>query len=243
LEKYLISLNDLINIHRYMSVGKLVNGLIHNLNGPLHSLGIEMDVLSHYLSKQGGTSEPMMNIANRLKRMDEEFENLTRLIRLSASRIDLLQEDTEYFSLNHFLDQGLEFMKANLYYKHEVRTSLELTGDLPSIKNPPEKLPLGLAWFIQDLVEELEKRKIHSLQIQSFMHESCPSLRFVTGGETFFHRLDDILRGNPQTGIESGLDDLGLSLAVKVLLSAGVRIDTGVQDRESQVTLTFPGTA
>lgn len=244
MERLQIPTSELIEIYRFMSVGKLINGLIHNLNGPLHSLGMEMDVLNHLLHapKKRPGSELIEDISGRLKRMDEQFENLARLIRLSASRMDVSDEHAVYLHLNPFLSQEVEFLKANLYFKHEVRIDLRLAEDIPSFKRPPENLALGLSWFLQGVVEEIERGEMKGLAVETRKVEAGVSVRIEMEGGALSDRFGRVLNPSGEESRDGRIDgaDLGMLLALKVLRSSGVDIRSESLNRGPAFTLTIP---
>ena len=42
-----ISLKDLVKLYEFASIGKVINGLLHNLNGPLQNLGMYIELMNH----------------------------------------------------------------------------------------------------------------------------------------------------------------------------------------------------
>ena len=237
-----ISLEQLIELYSSVSIGKLINGLIHNLNSPLHSLGIEMDMIQHLVVKKGQAEDELLkSISSRLKRVDEEFENLNSLIRLTASRADLTQNFSGYFNLNHFLEQELQFMKANLYFKHNVQTTLRLAEGLPSFRDLPENLALGFSWFIQGLVEELERQRLTTLSVESVKGETSAGVRFtIEGGEMSEEFMDTLTSDLPSLKHFVIQDtDMSALLSVFVLRSCGVSIETHAQPNNTKIRLFF----
>jgi hypothetical protein len=224
-----------------MSIGKLVDGLIHNLNGPLHSLGIEMDMMHHLFLKDAEPSQELVDtITTRLKRMDQEFESLNRLIRVTAARVDLLKNLSEYLHLNSFLLQELEFLQSNLYFKHNVETSLDLARELPALKNTRKDLGLALAWFMQGLVEELERQELRHLRVETQNREPEQLIRFCMSGTPSQTFTDVIASGeNALRNLDSNTNELFMPLALATFCSGGVATQTEFRPSESTLTLVF----
>ena len=85
-----IPLNDLTKIYKLATLGKVIGGLIHNLNGPLQNLGLDIEMTNHLLNnKLPLDNDGINNILNRLKRMGEEFEKIDQLIKASISYYQL----------------------------------------------------------------------------------------------------------------------------------------------------------
>lgn len=161
-----------VQAHRLMSMGKLVHGLIHNLNSPLQNLGMDMDMIGFSLEKQGASAEDLPSrIKDRLDRMEAEFEEINRLIRAAASRMEADAEE-DYLSLEDFLDQEMEFLKANLYFKHHVETRLELDQPLPMLSSLAPGVPEALRSMLEAVVEDMERQGMTAFTLKASDCES-----------------------------------------------------------------------
>lgn len=242
MDSFQISLNGLIELYRFMSIGKLVNGLIHNLNGPLHSLGIEMDVMNHLvLKKTESRQELIENIKARLTRMDDEFENLNLLIRMAAARLDLAEYCSHQLDINTFVQQELEFLRANLFFKHHVKTTLQLDKTLTTLRGLPERLAEGFAWFIHGLVEEMERQKLQTLTVMTTLGESTPVVQFTLEGGGLSERTKLLLETDPSSFDNFRVEnlDLGMLLGVVLLKSNGASIEPVYKLAASEITVTI----
>ena len=132
-----LSLNDLTQLFNLASLGKVTGGLIHNINGPLQNIGLDVE-MSQYMLRKEGESNGSSNIMVRLKRIEEELERLNSIIKTASSKITLSEDNLHNF--NEYLDQELFFLHTNLYYKHNVESSLELTEQSPLMNHLPEKI-------------------------------------------------------------------------------------------------------
>ena len=129
MEALQVPVDDLARLCHLASLGKLLGGLIHNLNSPLHSLGMQMDVMQHVILKKSEISKDVSeNLSKRITRMNEEFENLNNQIRIAGMRADLQETPVKRLDINHFLHEEIEFLKTNLYFKHNVETTMEEQG-------------------------------------------------------------------------------------------------------------------
>ncbi len=222
-----VPLGDLESLFQHVLVGKLVRGFIHNLNGPLHALGIEMDLIGHLLLKRvDDGSETMDRLQVRLQRMEEEFERMTRLIRVTTEGMDLNELTSGFFHLNAFIQQQIAFLKADLYFKHKVEVDLRLAPDLAVMRGPRTNPALGLAWLMQAVIEEMERTELQKLQLETSLVESGQSLRFhfESGAlsEPFRGALQCAVEGTEAPLIRSS--QLGAYLSFRHLLSQGALI-------------------
>lgn len=238
-----IAADDLVLLYRDARLGKLMGGLIHNLNGPLHGLGIEMDLTNHVLQKGGRpTPEILDTLDARLKRMDEEYENINRLIRMVVSRADPSYMPA-MVDLNGLLAEEFEFMKANLYFKHNVATDILPDKGLPLLNRPPEALLLGIQWLIQALVDELERHDVRSLRVTTRALESGWAVEFLTEKdglpETFAEGLSP--RADTAEHRHVRQKDVGMVLSASLLRQSGALLERDPEPPRCRITLCVTG--
>lgn len=238
-----ISLENLIRVHKLAALGKLMAGLIHNLNGPLQNIGIDIEMMTHILmEKTSEDKDPEDIFGPRLRRMEGEFDAVNQLIRTVSMKANMEHDSYGYRNLNDFLDEEFSFLKANLYFKHNVRKEFDLEDDLPAITRFGEGVPLGLTWFIQALVEELEREKITNLSMTARSNEKIVELIFDVEAadlpESFSRAVD--LEVSPTRAIRIEDRDVGMTLAVALLKQAGASIVVKAPSSRKQIHLSLP---
>jgi hypothetical protein len=219
-----VSLDDLMLLFQQIFIGKLVKGFIHNLNGPLHAFGIEMDMMGHLLLNPGGKGPEVIDrLQSRLQRMEEEFDRMITLIRVTTEGMDPNELVSGFFHLNTFIQQQMVFLRADLYFKHHVEVDLRLAPDLSVLRDPETNPALGLAWLMQALIEEMERAKFRKLQLETSMVGSAQLLRFYfeegSLSEEFRGALQSAMEGTADPVIRS--NQLGAYLSFRHLLSQG----------------------
>jgi len=239
-----LELEQAIRLLQAASVGKLIGGLIHNINGPLHTLGMEMDVMGFLLNKSSDPNPDILkDFTKRLSRMGEEFEKLNSMIRQAADRADTYSAlPSAYLNINHLLREELEFLKANLYFKHHVETVMDLEKDMKSLSPRTEHLNLGFRWFLQALIEDLESNKISKLSLKTRAGAKHSNLTVRTEGgslsSTFLASIQYEAGPGPISSTELG--SLETLLAVSILKSSGVTVDHQSFSSGSEIRLAFP---
>ncbi len=177
-----LSRDDFGEMRRLVSVGKLLGGLIHNLNGPLQNLSMDMDMIGFSLQQGNtGTDELLRDIRTRLGRMEQELERINRLIRVSGARISLDDDETDYMNLDDFLQEEIAFLDANLYFKHRVKKEIALDGDFPSIRVLAKGTAPGLRAFLEALVEEMERMDMGVFSVKGSGNGSWAQIHFDAG--------------------------------------------------------------
>jgi len=238
-----ISLNDLTRLYRLASLGKVIDGLVHNLNGPLQNLGMDMEMMNNFLMGKNQLHDGLAkDVGIRLKRMEEEFERIRRLIKTTSMRATLDDDYQECINLNDFLQQELSFLKANLYFKHNVHTELELEDGLPSLSILPRGVPLYLSWFIHSLIEEMERQKIRDLILKAGSGHSGLEIILTTKGENLSEKFMELLDMDSSSSelLKIENDEMGMILALEGLKSRGVSMRSQFEPSSSIIILTIP---
>ncbi len=236
-----ISLENLIRIYKMAALGKLMSGLIHNLNGPLQNIGIDIEMMAHLMmtSEEKDTEEIF---GPRLRRIEGEFDAINQLIRTTSMKANMESASNEYRKLNDLLDQEFSFLKANLYFKHNVRKNFDLEDDLPAVTRFAEDMPLALSWFVQTLVEELEREKIPALSVTTRSGHDIVELRFMVEGSDLsesFRRAIEADRSHARV-IRVDDRDIGVILSATLLQQAGAAIEIKNAPSKNLVILRLP---
>lgn len=240
-----LSREDFAALHRQAAVGRLVQGLVHNLNGPLQNLGMDMDMIQFGLNQGGESLEALLeDVSKRLGRMESEFEQVNRLIRATAAHSAPDGDAEAYMTLADFLDQEISFLKANLYFKHHVQTEILLDKSLPPIRRLPPGVVEGLSSLLQALVEETERREMTVFALKASGNESAAEVRIATGpvplSEPFLGVLYNVDAYLESFRVEEA-DTLVPAYAAMMLATAGVtpQVESGAE--ETRLTLRFQG--
>lgn len=236
-----LSLEKFCEIYRMVTLGKLIHGLLHNLNGPLQNLGMDMEMMEHTVTAEKRMPEDLRDgILNRLLRMGEEFANINHLIKSVSIRIDAEQDYLQCGSLKGFFEQEISVLNANLHFKHNVQKDIQLADDLPRTDLFPENVVLALSWFIQAIVEEVErgKAKVFTMRGRSLASAIEVSFR-IEGGS-----CPSYTKGNdweiPATGTIRADDRIGIIASLALLRLHGASFASDTAPAELAFTLTIP---
>ncbi|MBW2609249.1 MAG: hypothetical protein JRC68_02765 [Deltaproteobacteria bacterium] len=238
-----LPIHNLIRLFKMASIGKLMGGLIHNLNGPLQNLGLDIEMAHHSLKSDSGLDNDLINkISKRLNRMEEEFDRIDQIIKISSMKAIQDEDYHKPLHLNYFIQQELLFLQTNLYFKHNVRTELSFQDDLPPLVDLPGDFVLALSWFLQSVIEELESREITSLTVQTSLNDSCVELITSTEeeklAEKFMGSLNKDISSSPNHKLED--NDVRMMLVLMVFKAGNVSIMSKDEPSGSQIILTIP---
>jgi hypothetical protein len=239
-----LSNDEFIKLYKLASIGKLVGGLVHNLNGPMQNLGLDIEMAFLSLHDESKLDEKTAKgIVSRLRRMEEEHERINSLIRTtSAKTADYYDKDNNLLSIREFLNQELAYLHTNLYFKHNVQTEIITVGELPSMPRLTQDSVMALGWFLQDLVEELESQKIKGLTIKIMLENSSMKIAFsIHGGklsEQFMTQLQD---ASSTSDIQKPWEmAMGIFIAMMIFKANGITLESYADSSSSTLSLNFP---
>jgi len=186
-------LDALMEKDRFCHIGKLVRGLIHNINGPLHNLSMLVEMM-----EQG--HKQLDRLANERDSEDQEAwqklltkqrERLDRLARQVSALVDMLQdfmilqeiENSETdVDLPFVLKKLAKIFRADLFLKHQVEVHLELQENLPTLRIPGKDLVPALIHLFQNAILALREAPLKRLIIQCQRHGNIIRVVFRDSG-------------------------------------------------------------
>jgi len=243
MEALQVPVDDLARLCHLASLGKLLGGLIHNLNSPLHSLGMQMDVMQHVILKKSEISKDVSeNLSKRITRMNEEFENLNNQIRIAGMRADLQETPVKRLDINHFLHEEIEFLKTNLYFKHNVETTMELSSSLPTITPSPPNFGVAMGLFLEGVAEELETHQGTTLALGTSEEQGYAIVSIRMADTVLSSSFRTILEMNPfdPHAIPELSAEIHLFIAVLLLRNGGVQFKTDIHDGGTTIRILLP---
>ena len=239
-----ISLKDLVKLYEFASIGKVINGLLHNLNSPLQNLGMYIELMNHsrfVADKAAPASGHQLD--NRLERMEEEVDHINHLIKTTFMRANPHEDRHDCMDLGEFLKRELSFLNSNLYFKHHVQTELDLEKELPVVSQLPEGLLQGLSWLMQSLVEELERQQVKQLELRAHWNDPCWQITLTASDGSLSKRFVDILNQDISDSrfLRIEHEDYGVVLSLAVLRSDRVSVTSRIEPGKSVIIVTVQG--
>ena len=234
-----ISLKEMIEILKMASMGKLMNGLIHNLNSPLQNIGMDIELTAMYLKNTNQeVKEITEKLNSRIERMENEFERINQILKRGTINTHMDEYYLNSMTLTLFIQQVIKMLEANLYFKHNVKKEIQLIPDLPKLSQRSEDFWFALIWFMQSMIDNIEKNEIKELIIKTNKDSQNQELLFQTKegklSDSFLKSL------NNETPLSDNLkitEDAMLDVALHVLRSEGVDCAGESIDSATLVTL------
>lgn len=240
-----LSLDDLNKLYKLASIGKLVGGLIHNLNGPLQNLGLDIEMANLSLKdKSKWDQNSIQTVISRLKRMEEEHDKINALIRATLERTEdnYAADNITLTGIHGFIQEELAYLDANLYFKHNVQKEVIDTNGPHSVSTLPKDSLAALGWFLQCLVEELERQKASGLTIRILSDNSKLKILISIQGsvlsEDFIRQLKNTLPAADT--LKSDDMDMGLFLVLLIFKTYGITFEFATEASPSNLAINFP---
>ena len=135
--------DELVARERQAIVGKMVQGIVHNLRGPVSAaysnvqlMGMNFD---SFLESLPSMDEKSFVISNKIKKSNT---NVLNAIERTTELIDTLliqggsnpNEQKQSLKLNELIEKELKFIRSEIIMKHGANVKLNLIDDLPIIK-------------------------------------------------------------------------------------------------------------
>jgi PAS domain S-box-containing protein len=211
---------ELIEASRMAFLGLYSQGIIHNLNSPLNSI----IGFSSLMRRNAPDAEFPQRITDDAKRIADQISILGRRWRRTGT------SSHEALNLNEIIQDELQFLDADLFYKHNVNKHFELDPDLPTIQGVYGDFSHALLNIIVNAIDALLESPNHELTVRTSHDEFEIRLEIEDTGvgisqedlNKIFIPFYSTKRRNRDDGIPSGAG-LGLSIARKVLEPYGVR--------------------
>ncbi len=153
-----------VDLYRYSALGTQAKGIIHNLNGSLQILSMQLELLQGTFSKQGGG--PNASTQEKLERCLGQVERMRTVLEI-LSRRGSEEEGPRQVYVNDLIEEELSFLNHNLFFKHEVEVKKTLGMKLPPLRVPPADLRDGLSNLLLNAIEAMESASKKELTVRT----------------------------------------------------------------------------
>jgi len=151
-----------INRYHYSNLGVLLKGVIHNLNGSLQILSMQMELLQRMLPQ--GDPKLQGQVEKCLGQIDK-FRGMLEL--LIQKGVHDEQDSPQALQLNEILEEEFSVLHHNLFFKHQVKVHKELASPLPLLRGHYLDLSQGFSNLIQNALEAMESSQRKELTIMT----------------------------------------------------------------------------
>jgi signal transduction histidine kinase len=224
-----------IDRYRAATLGSLLRGIIHNLNGSLQVLSMQMELLQRMLPQ--GEDKVQGQMGKCLGQIDRFKGMLELLIR---RRIHDEQQSPQSLLLNDILEEELSFLHHNLFFKHQVKVHKDLAPSLPLLKGSYMDFSQALSNVIQNSLEAMENSRRKELILRTRVQGKQVQVTIQDTGcgipEEVKPRLFEpffTTKGGNRAG-------LGLFVARRLLAPYGASFRYSSREEETVFEVSFP---
>lgn len=167
---------ELVQKERQAVIGQMVQGIVHNLRGPLSaSMGIAslaQDVFRECIAQARNTAADLVPqltaLAGYIDMIVQSNKNSETLINslLVKSRKDAVQEKTS-LAINEIITTELQFLDADMRIKHRLDKVLILADNIPSIQGVYADFSQIFCNLIRNAADAMAEAPVKRLTIRS----------------------------------------------------------------------------
>ncbi len=172
--------------------GKFVQGFVHNANGPLQNLTMLTEMITSGIELQDRLfknspedadkwSELLDKQRKRLSQMRDQIFSLAGDLREFMQLHEIERSGTE-IDINALVTRMANIFRADLFYKHQVKTELNLTKNLPHLKAMGRDLVPALFHLFHNAVIAMKESPKKKLCISTGMETGAILLTITDSG-------------------------------------------------------------
>ena len=169
-------------------LGEFIQGLIHNINGPLQNMSMLAELTM--AGQQRANDFAMTHLAadkdewkflhekqnRRLRQISDQIGAFVEMLRDIICILEL--ERTEGgVDVNQVASRLIQVLRADLFFKHQVATELHLASDLPLVGVPAGVLVLAMVHLFRNAMIAMRDSKEKRLIVETCWRE--PQVWFV----------------------------------------------------------------
>jgi signal transduction histidine kinase len=157
--------------YRYSTLGSFVRGIIHNLNGSLQVLSMQMELLHGALAEEGDKLSSSLNV--KMRQCQEQLDKLKAMVEvLTQKGIHEEQEASQPIYLNNLLEEELSLWHHNLFFKHHIKVVKSFSPQLPPLQGHYLDFSQGLSNLLQNAVEAMAETPSKELFVATSVRDN-----------------------------------------------------------------------
>ena len=217
---------ELLKENKMASIGQLAAGITHNLNTPISIIQGNAELLQIKI--------PESSEVNMILKQTAQMNDLISTI-VTKGKYELNYENNDIY-LNDLLKTEIEFLKANLYFKHYIECTLDLDMTIPSIFGIYSDYSQCISVIVQNSIDAMYKLEKRELFVQTKNKNEFIQLIIRDTGagiEPYIleHMFEPFFTTKPALGEK--LEDykaprgngLGLSMAEKIFKKCDIEVE------------------
>ena len=231
---------QIVEMEKFYEVGKFSASIVHNLNNPLQSLIMAIQMLETELDMKNISDTKIDRYVDMLNdgmmKMGKMIKSITSNVRTGKFGKD------EEIDINYVIKSSIEFMKMHHDFKHETDLDLVLTENLPKIMGQEIHFSQIFSNLIKNSIDAMEADSDKSMKITTELIDDMIRITLQDNGCGIpDNNLEKIFETGFTTKPPGKGTGLGLPITKQMVESYKGRIDVSSKSGEGTVfTLLFP---
>jgi signal transduction histidine kinase len=224
-----------INRYHYSNLGVLLKGVVHNLNGSLQILSMQMELLQRMLPRE----EPKLQ--GQMEKCLGQIDKFRGMLELLIQKgVHDEQVSPQALQLNEILEEELSLLYHDLFFKHQVKVHKELASPLPLLRGHYLDLSQGFSNLIQNALEAMEGSEQKELTITTRTQGNSIRLSLKDTGCGIPEEIKPNLFQPFFTSKGGKHPGLGLYITRQLLSPFGATFQVSSQPGETILEVSFP---
>jgi signal transduction histidine kinase len=188
-------LHELVRYYRHSCAGRLVSGIVHQMNTPLQVLSFQLELLEQKnreeldtleggslaaAAKPGALHDYRRQKIRQFRLELEKLQTLTRRLILQGAHEEA--QAKRPLDLNQILQEQLEIYLAQPFFKHQVKRDIRLAPGLPPIYGHYLDFSQSFRNLLDNALEAVEGAALRQLTVATALEEGCRVLRVGDSG-------------------------------------------------------------
>jgi len=201
---------ELLEKSRLASLGRLLQGVAHNLNNPVTILQSTLEWIRTTPAEEVNLPEELAVLSDQVRRIREMVANM-----LDKGRREALRQVTR-LDLNQVLQEELKFLQANPFFKHEVKLETQLLP-LPPILGIYSDFSQSFGNLLNNALDAMYDSPVKRLKVSTACRQRDLMIEFHDTGhgipaETLPRIFDPFFSTKPNVSVDGRPAGTGLGL-------------------------------
>jgi len=224
---------------RYSSLGSVVKGIVHNVNGSLQILSLHIEMLQKMLESRGDQGDP--RVCNKLDSCLGQVDKIKGLIDVLIRKAMHDESDVpQPIHLNDLLEECVALLYHHLTFKHTVKLTKIFSPHLPSLQGFYIDFHEGILGLILNALEAMEKSPNKELTLMTTSSDREVRVVMKDTGCGISKEIEPFLFTPFFTTKGEKHDGLGLVISRDLLTPYGASFSYSSQPGETLFSVSFP---
>jgi len=171
---------------------EVIQGVVHNINGPLQIIYIRSEQLQQNLEKLIGAAESKQSaeVKDLLSGMEKKMQSsLTSLDDLNAQMKHLATHSVDEdrcevgdVDINQIIEECLFLLNANMFFKHNVSKKVKLEDAIPALKGRKTDFCVIVLNLLQNAADAMSDAQDKHVTIETCRQEGTVMIRIQDSG-------------------------------------------------------------